>query len=128
MTLPRYVPETFFKSYGGATTISGSTSAADIGEQRGETHTTVPISRGNLEPYPRRKKRPRDNQSIGKRLDIHITGRDCQARVRAALERSFPHKDWSNVGTDFIIEGVGAKRRVLDCLKQLGGKVTTYGN
>jgi hypothetical protein len=84
MTLPKGCPTTFFKSYGGATTINGSTSAADIGAQRGDTHTTIPYQthttipyqRGELQPYPRRRKKRRDNQSVGKQQPtaIKVTG------------------------------------------------------
>jgi hypothetical protein len=60
-----------FRKYGGATTVAGSTAAADIGEQRGESHTTTPFQRSGLDQYPRKRKRRRDNWSVGKtRIDL----------------------------------------------------------
>lgn len=79
--LPRGCPQTFVKY--GSTTTAGSTSAADIAEQRGQHHTSTPYAR---DQYPRRRRKPRDNQSIGKSAQaITVAGVGIQHRIRDIL-------------------------------------------
>jgi hypothetical protein len=106
----------------GSTTTQGSTSAANVDE--GITDDDA------RDEYPRRRKRPRDNQSIAKRLDVRITGKDCHAKVLNALAAAFPHKADAlrSIGKgckEIVITGVGARQKVLDVLRQLGGKIET---
>jgi hypothetical protein len=98
MTLPLGVPKTFRKSYG-ATTVVGSTSAADIGEQRGSTHTTTAYQRSgdDLDQYPRRRRKPRD-ENVGKQLPTKIT-----------------------------VAGMAARYQVMDALAAAGVKLIVHG-
>jgi hypothetical protein len=125
MTLPRHVPVAFSKTYG-STTVLGSTASADIGEQRGAHHTSVPIVRGETEPYPRKRKKPRD-QNVGKaqRTDIYVHGKQSRERTIALLKNAFPGKPWDSIGRHVVISGIDAKARILRALAPLGGKIET---
>jgi hypothetical protein len=120
MTLPRGVPEHIGKAAG----LTLMVRKRDPAELRGETHTTVPIQRGR-EPaqYPRRRRRPRDNYSLGKRglePDIIVKGTNVRARAIAALAKAFPGRPWHTVGDTFVVEGKGARARVLAALAAIG--------
>jgi hypothetical protein len=151
MTLPKGCPTTFVKTYPGLTVLDKAR-RRDDGEERGKHHTSVPIARqleaepytsgstttqgstsdaridngvdaeGGLDEYPRRR-RPRDNQSVGKRLDLHIHGKGARQKVVNALKRSFPGKDWDSIGKHVVITGKDCHRRVMECISALGGKM-----
>jgi hypothetical protein len=78
MTLPHGVPETFVK-YSGATTGAGATVAARV--------DSAVDSSGGLNQYPRKRKRPRDNYSIGKSEPsaIRVVGANMHGRIRDIL-------------------------------------------
>jgi hypothetical protein len=154
--LPTGCPKTFQKTYGATTVIGVDKRRRDEAERRGATHTTTPIARceeaepyvagsttvagstsdaavergtdvpGDLAQYPRHRRKQRD-QNVGKRLDVHIRGRNAHARVISALCQSFPNQAAAlrSAGKEIIISGVGARRRVMDALRPLGGKITT---
>jgi hypothetical protein len=100
----------------GATTSAGSTDAARIDDGISDDKAR--------DQYPRGRRRPRDNQSLGKRLDVHIRGKDSHAKVIAVLQKHFPGRPWHTVGSHFVITGKDAHRRVMECISELGGKVT----
>jgi hypothetical protein len=157
--LPKHVPELFTKSYPDLTRVGVDKRRVDDAERRGAHHSSIPYQRGEepepyvsgattsagatdaaridegtadddgMQQYPRGRRRPRDNQSVGKCLDIHISGRDVHARTIACLAAAFPHKADAlrSIGKgckEIVIEGQDCHAKVRKALSHLGGKVT----
>jgi hypothetical protein len=100
----------------GSTTSAGSTASATVDDRISDDD--------GRNQYPRRRRRPRDNFSVGKRQpDICVHGKDARRRVTKALMRAFPHDPWRIIGNTVIVKGINARQRGLAALAPLG-KVT----
>jgi hypothetical protein len=100
----------------GATTTAGATDAARIDDGISDDDAR--------NQYPRHRKRPRDNFSVGKgQPDICVHGKHSRERVTKALMIAFPHEYWRIIGNTVIVKAVNRRERALAALAPLG-KVT----